>query len=38
MPYCDKFEFYYGNMNEFWKFMDVVYPSISFYSNSGSNT
>lgn len=34
MPYCDKFEFYYGNMNEFWKFMDVVYPIHKLYSNS----
>lgn len=26
MPYCGKLDFYYGNMNEFWRFLDKVYP------------
>jgi len=33
MPYCGKLEFYYGNMNEFWRFMDEVYPGNELYSN-----
>jgi G:T/U-mismatch repair DNA glycosylase len=33
MPYCGNLEFYYGNMNEFWKFMDVVYPGHKLFSN-----
>jgi len=33
MPYCGKLEFYYGNMNEFWRFLDQVYPGFKLYSN-----
>ena len=33
MPYCGKLEFYYGNMNEFWRFLDEVYPGNKLYSN-----
>lgn len=27
MPYCGKLEFYYGNMNEFWRLLQKVYPN-----------
>lgn len=33
MPYCGKLEYYYGNMSEFWRFLDVVYPNNKLYSN-----
>jgi G:T/U-mismatch repair DNA glycosylase len=33
MPYCGKLEFYYGNMNEFWRFLDQVYPGNLLYKN-----
>ena len=33
MPYFGKLEFFYGNMNEFWRFMDEVYPGNKLYSN-----
>jgi G:T/U-mismatch repair DNA glycosylase len=33
MPYCGKLEFYYGNMNEFWRFLDKVYPDNKLYLN-----
>jgi G:T/U-mismatch repair DNA glycosylase len=32
MPYCGSLPFYYGNMNEFWKFMDQVYPKNNLYN------
>lgn len=31
MPYCGKLEFYYGNMSEFWRFLDLVYPGHKLY-------
>ena len=34
MPYCGKLEFYYGNMSEFWWFLDLVYPGHKLYENS----
>lgn len=34
MPYCGKLEYFYGNMSEFWRFLDVVYPNNKLYSNS----
>jgi G:T/U-mismatch repair DNA glycosylase len=34
MPYCGKLKYYYGNMNEFWRFLDAVYPSNKLYNNS----
>ena len=33
MPYCGKLEFYYGNMSEFWRFLDKVYPNNKLYLN-----
>jgi G:T/U-mismatch repair DNA glycosylase len=33
MPYGGKLEFYYGNMNEFWRFLDLVYPGDKLYLN-----
>lgn len=33
MPYCGKLEFYYGNMSEFWRFLDLVYPGYKLYEN-----
>jgi len=33
MPYCGKLEFYYGNMSEFWRFLDLVYPGHMLYLN-----
>lgn len=33
MPYCGKLNFYYGNMSEFWRFMDRVYPGNNFYND-----
>jgi hypothetical protein len=33
MPYCGKLEFYYGNMSEFWRFLDMVYPGYKLYEN-----
>jgi G:T/U-mismatch repair DNA glycosylase len=34
MPYCGKLHFYYGNMNEFWRFLDKIYPDNNLYNNS----
>ncbi len=33
MPYCGKLQYYYGNMNEFWRFLDEVYPGNHLYNN-----
>lgn len=33
MPYCGKLKFYYGNMSEFWKFLDKVYRGNKLYLN-----
>ena len=33
MPYCGKLEFYYGNMSEFWRFLDIIYPDNNLYRN-----
>jgi G:T/U-mismatch repair DNA glycosylase len=33
MPYCGRLPFYYGNMNEFWKLLDRVYPDNDLYLN-----
>jgi hypothetical protein len=33
MPYCGKLEFYYGNLSEFWRFLDLVYPGHKLYEN-----
>lgn len=33
MPYCGRLEFYYGNMSEFWRFLDKVYPDNKLYYN-----
>lgn len=33
MPYCGKLQYYYGNMNEFWRFLDKVYPENNLYNN-----
>jgi G:T/U-mismatch repair DNA glycosylase len=32
MPYCGRISFYYGNMNEFWRFLDAVYPGKELYN------
>lgn len=34
MPYCGKLEYFYGNMSEFWRLLDKVYPNNNLY-NSG---
>jgi len=33
MPYCGRLEFYYGNISEFWRFLDLVYPGHNLYKN-----
>ena len=33
MPYCGKLEYFYGNMSEFWRFLDLVYPGYKLYVN-----
>ena len=33
MPYCGRLEFYYGNMSEFWRFLDLVYHGNKLYEN-----
>lgn len=33
MPYCGKLEYFYGNMSEFWRFLDKVYPNNNLYNN-----
>lgn len=33
MPYCGKLEFYYGNLSEFWRFLQDVYPHVNLYHN-----
>jgi hypothetical protein len=33
MPYCGRLEYYYGNMSEFWRFLDVIFPNNNLYSN-----
>lgn len=33
MPYCGRLEFYYGNMSEFWRLLDEVYPNNNLYKN-----
>ena len=33
MPYCGKLEFYYGNMSEFMRFFDKVYPENKLYTD-----
>jgi hypothetical protein len=33
MPFCGKLEYYYGNMSEFWRFLDSVYPGYKLYKN-----
>lgn len=35
MPYCGKLPFFYGNMNEFWRFLDKVYPNNNLYDSNG---
>lgn len=35
MPYCGKLPFFYGNMNEFWRFLDKVYPNNKLYDSIG---
>ena len=34
MPYCGGLKFYYGNMGEFWKFLDKVYPNNNLYNDN----
>lgn len=33
MPYCGKLEYFYGNMSEFWRLLDRVYPNNNLYNN-----
>jgi G:T/U-mismatch repair DNA glycosylase len=37
MLYCGKLEFYYGNMNEFWRFLNLVYIGHKLYNNGCPN-
>ena len=32
-PYCGKLRFFYGNISEFWRFLDLVYPGNKLYTN-----
>lgn len=34
MPYSGRLEYYYGNMGEFWRFLDKVYPGNKLYNNA----
>ena len=34
MPYCEKLDYFYGNMSEFWRLLDKVFPNNNLY-NSG---
>lgn len=31
MPYCGKPRFFYGNMSEFWRFLNIIYPNNNLY-------
>ena len=33
MPYCGRLEYFYGNMSEFWRLLDNVYPNNKLYKN-----
>ena len=33
MPYCGRLEYFYGNMSEFWRILDKVYPNNNLYNN-----
>jgi hypothetical protein len=33
MPYRGCLKFYYGNMYEFWRFLEQVYPNDSFFDS-----
>lgn len=35
MPYRGCMPFYYGNMNEFWRLLELVYTSDKFFDNDG---
>ncbi len=37
MPYKGSLEFYYGNLKEFWRFLDLVYPGKNLYLNGKVN-
>ncbi len=37
MHYCGKLEYYYGNMSEFFRFLDKVYPGNKLYQNGCPN-
>jgi hypothetical protein len=37
MPYCGKLKYYYGNMNEFWRFLQEVYSKEKIYNNGCPN-
>lgn len=34
MPYKGTLNYFYGNMNEFWRFLDKVYPNSRLYNNN----
>ena len=33
MPYSGELKFYYGNLSEFWRFLDKVYPENKLYAD-----
>jgi G:T/U-mismatch repair DNA glycosylase len=37
MPYSGNLRFFYGNMSEFWRFLDLVFPGNRLYSNGCPN-
>jgi hypothetical protein len=37
MPYCGKLEYFYGNMSEFWRFLQQVYTNEKIYNNGCPN-
>lgn len=34
MPYCGKLQYFYGNMSEFWRLLDNVYPNNNLFNNN----
>ncbi len=33
MPYCGKLDYFYGNMSEFWRLLDRVFPNNNLYNS-----
>nr|AOE13588.1 hypothetical protein [uncultured bacterium] len=37
MPYCGKLDYFYGNMSEFWRLLDRVFPNNNLYNRGCPN-